>query len=50
VDPPDPGGCEQRGLRPRLLEPAIDCCLIAQVNRIAADRQNPAFLLNQPAD
>jgi hypothetical protein len=32
------------------IEPAIDRSLLAQVDRIAADRQNLAFLLHQPAD
>jgi hypothetical protein len=50
VDPARPRGSEQHGLRPMLIEPAIDCRLVAQIDRIAAHRQNPAFLLGQPAD
>ena len=46
----DPRRGEQHRLRPMLIEPAIDRRLVAQIDRIAADRQNPAFLLRQPAD
>jgi hypothetical protein len=50
VDTADPRGGEQHGLRPMLIEPAIDRRLVAQINGIAASCQNPALLLRQPAD
>jgi hypothetical protein len=48
--PPDPRRSEQSRLRPLLIKPAIDRRLLAQVDRMAADSQNSAFLLGQPAD
>ena len=33
-----------------LIEPAIDYPLFAQVKRVAADRQNAAVLVLEPAD
>ena len=50
VNPADSCGSEQHGLWAMLIEPATDRRLVAQVNHIATDSQNPAFLLGQSAD
>src|SRR5205807_998528 len=50
VNPADPRGGEQYRLRPMLIEPAVDCRLVAQINRITAGGKNSAFLLREPAD
>jgi hypothetical protein len=34
----NPRSGEQRRLRPVLIEPVIDCPLVAQINRVATDR------------
>src|SRR5207302_11275151 len=41
---------EQHRLRAMLVEPAVNCRLVAEIDRIAADSQNLAFLLPQSAD
>ena len=41
---------EQHRLRAMLVEPAVDCRLVAEIDCIAADSQNLAFLLPQSAD
>ena len=49
MNPADARRGEHYRLGPVFVEPAIDRHLVAQVNDIAADRQQAAFLFRQPA-
>ena len=45
----NPRRCEQHGLGSMLIEPAIDCGLVTQVNATAVQSERLAFLLRKPA-